>query len=643
MYSGEEKVKLEVGMVFNSVEELFEYYKMYGNEIGFQIIKISSTKNDDRELKFVSYSCARYGISKSNSVNAFKFQPTTKTGCKARLGASICPDGKWRITSITFEHNHELHTPGKVRYFKSNRVLKSFTKRKLELNHRVEIRLNKKNYSFVVEAGGHDNLPFLEKDCRNYIDKIRRLRLGNGDATAIQNYFLKMQCENSKFSYTIDLDEDGGLKNVLWVDVMSRNAYKEFGDVITFDSIYLTNKYDMPFVTFVGVNHHGQSILFGCGLVSNEDTKTYIWLFESWFACMFGCAPKSISTDQDKAMKNAIEVVFPSTQHRWCLWYIMKKLPEKLRGYKEYEKMKFILKDIVYESITPVEFEERWKQYENALRDKVEKEKHADFSSLNTQIPCITHYAVEKQFQAVYTNAKFREFQQEVTGKLYCEVSLSPNNLLSGDFVVNEYVHFGQDNHRSVAFIVHLNEVNCNCRLFKSKGILCRDAIAVLIRHGIFCVPDKYILRLWRKDVKRCHTKVKISYDNWDEGQRFDKMRNSFYEVADSITNNEETFCMVMKEIDCLKAKLTLDRSGCGCSECCANLIKDAIENEDLNHTSNEKRNILNPRVVRSKGHPPYKRKQSKVEQIIRKKKGKQRQTKLANDNSCLNVDIKLQ
>ncbi|KAK2634353.1 hypothetical protein Ddye_029145 [Dipteronia dyeriana] len=245
-----------------------------------------------------------------------------------------------------------------------------------------------------------------------------------------------------------------------------------------------------------------------------------------------GCAPKSIDTDQDKAIKNAIEIVFPSTRHRWCLWHIMKKLHEKLRGYEEYEKMKFILKNIVYESITPTEFEERWsiflekfhvssnewlnglyverqrwmptfvkdifwtgmsttqhsesmhafldgyinskttlkqcvEQYENALRDKVEKEKHADFSSLNTQIPSITHYAIAKQFQTVYTNVKFREFQQEVT--------------------------------------VHLNEVNCNDRLFESKGILCRHAIAVLICHGFFCPGKVYLEEL----EKRCK---KMSY-----------------------------------------------------------------------------------------------------------------------------------
>jgi zinc finger SWIM domain-containing protein 3 len=51
----------------------------------------------------------------------------------------------------------------------------------------------------VVEASGYDNLTFREKDVRNYIDKVRRLRLGTGDAEAIQNYFVRMQRKNSEF------------------------------------------------------------------------------------------------------------------------------------------------------------------------------------------------------------------------------------------------------------------------------------------------------------------------------------------------------------------------------------------------------------------------------------------------------------
>jgi len=78
------------------------------------------------------------------------------------------------------------------------------------------------------------------------------------------------------------------------------------------------NKYDMPFAPFIGVNHHGQSILLGCELFSSEDTDAFVWLFESWFHCMSHRPPQGIVTDQCRAMKNVVEVIFPKARHRWC-------------------------------------------------------------------------------------------------------------------------------------------------------------------------------------------------------------------------------------------------------------------------------------------------------------------------------------
>ncbi|XP_039123339.1 protein FAR1-RELATED SEQUENCE 6-like [Dioscorea cayenensis subsp. rotundata] len=156
------------------------------------------------------------------------------------------------------------------------------------------------------------------------------------------------------------MDEEGRLRNVFWADARSRSAYEAFGDVISFDTTYLTNKYDMPFATFVGVNHHGQTILFGCGLLSKENTETYIWLFKTWLECMSGKTPKAIITDQCMAIQGAIRVVFPNSHHRLCLWYIMKKIPEKLGGLSEYKAIKRILKSIIYEAVGIQEFEDIW-------------------------------------------------------------------------------------------------------------------------------------------------------------------------------------------------------------------------------------------------------------------------------------------
>jgi len=61
-------------------------------------------------------------------------------------------------------------------------------------------------------------------------------------------------------------------------------------------------------------------------------------------------------------------------------------------------------------------------QYERALKNKVDKEFQADFRSFSQMVPCITPYEFEKQFQSVYTIAKFREFQEEINKKMYCDL-----------------------------------------------------------------------------------------------------------------------------------------------------------------------------------------------------------------------------
>ncbi|KAG6495182.1 hypothetical protein ZIOFF_042973 [Zingiber officinale] len=169
-----------------------------------------------------------------------------------------------------------------------------------------------------------------------------------------------MQSRNSNFFYVLDLDEESRIRNVFWADARCRVAYDYFSNVVTFDTTYLTNSYDMSFAPFVGVNHHGQSILLGCGLLSSEDLETFKWLFKSWLTCMLECAPKAIITDQCRAMAIAIEEIFPYAHHHLCLWHIMKKLPAKLGGHAQYKLIKKQLKNIVYNSLTIDECDENW-------------------------------------------------------------------------------------------------------------------------------------------------------------------------------------------------------------------------------------------------------------------------------------------
>ncbi|XP_042965978.1 protein FAR-RED IMPAIRED RESPONSE 1-like [Carya illinoinensis] len=289
-----------VGMKFSSIEEVYAYYMKYGKKKGFGISKRNSRQDDDGNVRWI------------NTV--------------------FNDEGGYTVSKVILDHTHTC-SPGKARHFRCFKKVDARVAKRVKINDEVGIRLSKNFKSVVVEAGGYENVPLGEKECRNYIDKARRLCLGVGGGVALCNYFEDMQKRIQEFYYRIDVDSEMWLKNIFWADPRSRAAYESFGDGFTFDTTYLTNAYKMPFAPFVGVNHHGQSILLGCGLISSEDVYTFEWLFKSWLQCMNNRLLNAIITDQDKAMKIAISRVFPTSKHRFCLWHIMKKLSEKFGSH----------------------------------------------------------------------------------------------------------------------------------------------------------------------------------------------------------------------------------------------------------------------------------------------------------------------
>lgn len=145
----------------------------------------------------------------------------------------------------------------------------------------------------------------------------------------------------------------------MWVDARSRASFEYFGDVVSFDTTYRTNVYKMPFGAFIGVNHHGSSVLLGCVLICVEDIGTFEWVFTCFAKCM-GRAPEGIITDQARAMRVAIKNVWAGTRHRWCIWHIMKKIPDKFGKYTSYKDIKMGLVGAVWKSVTTEEFDRRW-------------------------------------------------------------------------------------------------------------------------------------------------------------------------------------------------------------------------------------------------------------------------------------------
>ncbi|XP_035542140.1 protein FAR1-RELATED SEQUENCE 5-like [Juglans regia] len=533
------------GMEFNSFEDLHSYYKDYAKKCGFGVMTQRSEKGDDQSIRYVTLGCARGGKARIKSLNVAKPRPTGKTDCKTRINA-LKVEGKMRLTTVHNTHNHGL-SPKKSRFFRCNREVSETVKRVLDTNDLAGIRMNKSFGSLVVGAGGFENLPFLEKDCRNYIDK-----------------------------------------------------------------------------------------------------------------CMDGIPPKAINTDQDRAMKNAIAKVFPESRHRFCLWHILKKVPEKLGSYAAYKSgLKSHLMKCVYDTQTIEEFEKCWDgllntydlhenvwlkslyderqhwtnlkefvdQFDSALRKKIENENNVDFHTFSVTIPCISRSPIEKRFQELYTNAKFREVQQQVMGVLDMDPCLLSEDGVMKRYLVEDEVHV-EEFTKLVTYSVNFNvedcDGKCSCGLFEMRGILCRHILAIFKANGIKLLPDRYILDRWRKDIKRRYTLIHSSYDAGDQrpdGNRYSSLLNICYQMITYAAGSNEQFEDAKKKlysmIDLYRENqhppsMTQTGSNAGCTTLDTNAVGSS-------------KPVLSPNVVRGKGRPPSLRRASRMEKEMRKVKVKQK------------------
>ncbi|KAF5447650.1 hypothetical protein F2P56_033186 [Juglans regia] len=616
----DERVEIpKSGMEFATEKELLAYYKRYAKQVGFGVKTQRTKREANGSVKYVTIGCARSGKYHPSHGNVSRSRPTIKTDCKAKINAHLV-NGVWVLTTVEIAHNHTV-SPQNSRFFRSHKFLDEYSQKMLDLNDKAVVQMNK-NFNDVVDAEGSENLEFAEKDCLNFIDKAIHLRLGKGGGKTLSDYFDRMREMNDGFVSVMDMDDEFRVKNVFWADARSRAAYEYFGNVITFDTMFLTNRYSIPFVAFVGVNHHGQSILLGAGLISGEDTSTFVWLFRAWLKCMHDRAPKAIITDHDQAMKSAISIVFPDTRHRYCLWHIMRKLPEKLGSHSQFNAgLKTSIQSTLYDSQTCEEFEDKWgqlldtynlgsnawlqglyndrsfwvpvylknvfwagmsttqrsermnaffdgfvysgttlkefvDQFENALKKKVEVEAIADFNSFNQTIQCLSPFGIEKQFQMVYTNAKFKEVQREVLGMILCNCTLVSTKGCISTFDVLDQISI-DDHVKRVQYSVYYNEeeceVKCTCGLFEMRGIFCRHAFSVYNMKNINVLPKKYILDRWRKDLKRRYTLVKSSYDDLQgntDARRYEVVVKKCLKLATRVSPSDEHYNAFLRHLD---------------------------------------------------------------------------------------------
>jgi zinc finger SWIM domain-containing protein 3 len=150
------------------------------------------------------------------------------------------------------------------------------------------------------------------------------------EAGSIMSYFLKKAAENPSFYSAMQLDCDEKITNMCWADAKMLIDYAHFGDVITFDTTCGTNRDCRPLGVFVGFNQLGKMVVFGAALLYDEIESYFKWLFETFLEAHKQKYTRTIYTDQDMAMKNAISMVFFESWHGLCTFHIMQNAVKHL-------------------------------------------------------------------------------------------------------------------------------------------------------------------------------------------------------------------------------------------------------------------------------------------------------------------------
>ena len=484
--------------------------------------------------------------------------------CAAKFQVSYTQKtNMWAVSRFVLDHSHELVKPAHVQFLPSHRKIDDASK--AEINALRSAGVDTRNIIdlLAMQSGGFGRMGFIPRDVYNHIQANKDLESPNGDIQGVMSYFYAKKENDPGFYFANSVDGDKRIGNLFWADSVSRYDYACFGDVVAFDSAFKRNRYNRPLVLMIGINHHSQTIIFGCGILSCETAENYSWLLSQFVECMGGRKPTSVVTDGDLSMSSAIKTMLPDATHRLCsfhlkknatrhvkdpkfatdltrlmfrridiqhfekqwdqlvmsynltdnqwvaeLWesrqmwaeaYLMDKFFGGTRTTSRCESMHSFVKGFKHKKLTFTEFVKR---YDLVLSKIRHREMHLDHLSQYGK-PIYRHPCKEFEIPAanIYTLESFTIFQEQLN-EVVAYSDFAPPLQDGGDihFFVSRYTANGSC--RVVVHTMSENRLSCSCQLMQSTGFPCPHILYVMKRERFTCIPPMLILKRWTKEAK---------------------------------------------------------------------------------------------------------------------------------------------
>ncbi|XP_074277475.1 protein FAR1-RELATED SEQUENCE 5-like [Silene latifolia] len=366
------------------------FYKIYAIACKFEERKSSTKRFKDGIIRTKCMVCHRqcFNNRKNRPPKADAKITTVETGDKTKAG-TISANRKTKTAKTSTKKGGgggagagEAESSNKQSGTRITRIKREFEKLDVNINQlneyhkkliiqnsRLNVGASLTNKLCKEQAEGFENVGATLTQFKNFQREVKCLLNGKDGHMFISRLEILRETKGLVFSY--ETDADSALTRIFWTNADSIRCYALFGDAISFDPTYGTNKYNMKFTSFTGIGNHKKSITFGCVLLDHEDDDSFIWAFQQFMKAMGGKEPNYIISDQDAGIINAVPdvfgisyfcetAVFKKARHRFCMWHIMKKVTDKV-GCTICKETDFLsrLNNVVWsEDLEPEEFEE---------------------------------------------------------------------------------------------------------------------------------------------------------------------------------------------------------------------------------------------------------------------------------------------
>jgi hypothetical protein len=185
----ERNSKPMIGMAFDTLEDVENFYRDYARDAGFSI-RIGQQKKEIDEVVAKYFYCSREGYRKENlkqvDDQSIKKRKThnvmeSRCGCEAHIYVKLGSDKKYRITSMVEYHNHGLVSPNKRHFLRSNRHVNARAKSTLFNCHKASIGTSQAYRLLHVSEAGFQNVGCTLRDLKNYYHDLQS-RIKDADA-----------------------------------------------------------------------------------------------------------------------------------------------------------------------------------------------------------------------------------------------------------------------------------------------------------------------------------------------------------------------------------------------------------------------------------------------------------------------------